>query len=110
MTIHRYFNNIRPMFTPREDNILYFVDTTGVYEPCIIPMAGGAPDTLSRHAMMVDENTGIFEQAGVSIGENTVFEWNRAWISCRVHLPGEIVFFDYATETVATSVTGSEGD
>jgi len=107
ITQYRYFNNIRPMFTPSEDNILYFVDTTDVFEPCLIPMVGGQPDTLLRRALMVDETTGIFEQAGVSISENTVFQWNPATPFLSFISLGSIVYFDYATEAVAP-VSGLE--
>ncbi len=101
VTQYRYFNNIMPMFTPSEDNILYFVDTSGVFEPCVIPMVAGDPDTLQRRAMMVDEKTGIFKQAGVSISEKTVFQWNPSANFLSFISNGEIVFFDYAIETVA---------
>lgn len=103
----RYYQNIRPMFTPDEANILYFVDSTGVFEPCLIPMAGGSPDTLQRRALMVDEDTGIFAAAGVTISEGTVFEWSPtsnilAFISGgQGAAAGRLVFFDYQTETVA---------
>ncbi len=98
--LHRYYNNIRPMFTPNEDNILYFVDTTRVFEPCLIPMVGGEPDTFNRRALMVDENTGIFEEAGVYMSENTVFEWNPSVPFLSFISSGTIVFFDYASEIV----------
>jgi hypothetical protein len=89
------------MFTPNEDNILYFVDTTGVMEPCLIPMAGGRPDTLQRRALMVDGNTGIFGQAGVNVSEKTVFQWSPGSSSLLSFISnGEIVFFDYTTESV----------
>ena len=101
VTEYRYFNNIKPMFTPSEDNILYFVDTTGVFEPCLIPMTAGKPDTLMRRALMVNENTGIFEQADVSVNEKTVFEWNPEMDLLAFISLGEIVFFDYAAEAVA---------
>ena len=100
MMVHRYYNNIMPMFTPNEDNILYFVDTTRVFEPCLIPMVGGEPDTFNRRALMVDENTGVFEQAGVYIGENTVFEWNPNVAELSFISGGTIVFFNYASEIV----------
>jgi hypothetical protein len=101
VTIYRYFNNIKPMFTPSEDNIIYFVDTTGVFEPCLIPMFAGAPDTTQRRALMVDEQTGIFEQAGISVNENTVFQWNPAMPFVAFISLGEIFFFDYGSETVS---------
>ena len=101
VTLYRYYNNIKPMFTPNEDNILYFVDTSGVFEPCVIPMVAGDPDTLQRRAMMVDETTGIFKQAGVLISEKTIFQWNPTVDFLSFISNGEIAFFDYATETVA---------
>ncbi len=101
VTKHRYYNNIRPMFTPSEDNILYFVDTTRNFEPCLIPLAGGLPDTLSRRALMVDEKTGIFKQAGINISEKTVFEWIPNVDKLSFIAAGQIVFFDYAGEAVA---------
>jgi len=100
ITQHRYFSNILPMFTPDESNILYFVDTTGVFEPCLIPMSGGEPDTLQRRALMVDQRMGIFEQAGVEISEKTVFEWNPSSNFLSFIATGNIVFFDYESETV----------
>jgi hypothetical protein len=99
--VHRYYNNVRPMFTPNEDNILYFVDTSGVFEPCVIPMSGGKPDTLLRRAMMIDENTGIFQQADVNLRESTVMEWNPTVDFLSFLSGGNIVFFDYSSETVA---------
>ncbi len=107
VTEYRYFNNIKPMFTPSEDNILYFVDTTGVFEPCLIPMIDGAPDTLQRRALMVDEYVGIFEEAGVYIGENTVFEWNPASPVLSFISVGNIILFDYQSEIVS-AVSGLE--
>jgi len=101
LTVHRYFSNVLPMFTPDENNILYFVDTTEVFEPCLIPMSGGTPDTLQRRALMVTPTMGIFEQAGVSISEKTVFEWNPTSNFLSFIAGGNIVFFDYASETVA---------
>lgn len=101
VTIHRYFNNIKPMFTPDENTILYFVDTTDVFEPCLIPMLAGTPDTTGRRALMVDANTGIFEQAGVSINENTVFQWNPTMPFVAFISLGDLFFFDYGSETVA---------
>ena len=98
---HRYYNNIRPMFTPTEDNILYFVDTTAYFEPCLIPMVGGSPDTMQRKAMMVDDNTGIFGQDEIAINDGTVFEWNPTVDFLSFISGGKIIFFDYKTETVA---------
>jgi hypothetical protein len=99
--VYRYFENIKPMFTPDENNILYFVDTTGAFEPCLIPMVDGAPDTLQRRALMVDEKTGIFEAAGVmDVKESTVFQWRPSSNMLGFISGGEIAVFDYTTETV----------
>ena len=97
----RYYQNVRPMFSPDESNILYFVDTTGVFEPCLIPMVGGRPDTLQRHALMTDPQTGVFEAAGVSISEKTVLQWNPVSNLLAFIAQGYLVFFDYESETVA---------
>ncbi len=75
-----FFRNVRPIFSPDASKIVYFVDSTGTFEPCIINMGGQSPIRDSRHALMVDERHGIFNRAGVAIGEKTydkvVFEWN----------------------------------
>ncbi|MDD3643075.1 MAG: hypothetical protein PHQ19_06410, partial [Candidatus Krumholzibacteria bacterium] len=97
----RFFRNVRPMFTPDENAILYFVDSTGVFEPCLIPMDGGRPDTLQRRALMVDEETGIFGAAGVEITERTVLEWSPVSSILAFIAGGRLIFFDYQTETVA---------
>jgi hypothetical protein len=77
----KFYANIKPMITPQEDYIVYFVDSTGVFEPCLIEISGGLPDTTTREALMVEgENYGIFEQADISISENTIFQWRPgAW-------------------------------
>lgn len=105
---HRYYNNIKPMFTPDESHILYFVDTTGVFEPCLIPMAGNAPDTTQRRDMTIDAQTGIFKAAGVgsrtaTITERTIFQWNPAPGMGRLGFiaGGRVTLFDYASESVA---------
>jgi hypothetical protein len=76
VTEYTYYYNIKPLFTPQEDYIVYFVDTTGFFEPCMISIDAGIPDTTTRVALMVeDEDYGIFEEAGIEIGESTIFEW-----------------------------------
>lgn len=76
VTLYRYYKNVKPTFTPDERYIVYFVDTTGTFEPCLIPMEGNIPDRSKRAALMLDEFDGIFSQAGVEFEENTIFEWN----------------------------------
>jgi hypothetical protein len=75
-TNYRYYSNIKPLITPNEDYVIYFVDTSRTYEPCTIEIVGGLPDTLTRTALMVpDEKYGIFAEADVEISENTFFDW-----------------------------------
>jgi hypothetical protein len=78
----RYWKNVRPTFAPDGSKIVYFVDSTGTFEPCIMNMNQGVPDIDSRHALMVDERHGIFNRAGVAIGDKTfdgiIFEWSPA--------------------------------
>lgn len=105
---HRYYTNIKPMFTPDESHIVYFVDTTGVYEPCLIPMVGTQPDLQERRALMVSDKVGIFEAAGAGISESTVFQWNESSGILAFVAGGRVFFFDYATESVA-SIDGLSG-
>ena len=75
VTEYRYYRNIKPQFSKQEDYILYFVDTTGVFEPCKIDIELGIPDTTTRRALMVDdEDYGIFAAADIGIDETTIFE------------------------------------
>ncbi len=75
-TSYRYYTNIRPLIAPNEDYIIYFVDTSRTYEPCMIEIVNGLPDTLTRTALMVeDQDYGIFAEANVEISENTFFDW-----------------------------------
>ncbi len=100
VTVHRYYNNIKPTITPDEDKLVYFVDTTGVFEPCIIDLSPD-PDISSRRALMATEERGIFETAGISITENTVFQWNSAsGVMAFIERSGKLCFFDPLTESV----------
>lgn len=72
---YRYFRNIKPIFTPDYKAIVYFVDSTKTFEPCILPMQGSTPLVDQKRAFMVDSKHGIFFYAGVSVGEETIFEW-----------------------------------
>ncbi len=102
VTVHRFYNNIKPMITPDEDKLIYFVDTTGVFEPCIIDMSSGL-DISSRRALMVTDRRGIFETAGINVYENTVFQWNHtAGIMAFIERSGKLCFFDPLTESVMT--------
>jgi hypothetical protein len=75
-TNYRYYSNIKPLITPNEDYVIYFVDTARTYEPCLMEITGGLPDTLTRRALMVeDEDYGIFYEADVEVSENTYFDW-----------------------------------
>lgn len=96
-----YYKNILPQITPLEDYVIYFVDTTGTFEPCMIPITGNEPDTTQRRALMIDPDHGIFWQRGVEVGENTVFQWSPVgdllgFIDQRSY----ICQFDYTAEDV----------
>jgi hypothetical protein len=73
---YRYWRNIRPLLSPDNARIVYFVDSTATPEPCIIPLEGYEPDLGGRHAIMVDARHGIFYYAGVKVSESTVFQWD----------------------------------
>jgi hypothetical protein len=76
VTLYRYFHNIQPMITADERYVLYFVDTTDTYEPCLVPFSGDRPDKAKRQALMTNPYSGIFGDAGISVDETTVFQWN----------------------------------
>jgi hypothetical protein len=100
--MYSYYSNIKPMITPDDLAIVYFTDSTGTFEPCLIPLEAEDPKKSERRALMVDENHGIFYYAGITISENTVFQWNPtsktqvAFIDTKRNL----CLFDYLTETV----------
>jgi hypothetical protein len=105
---YTYYRNIKPMFAPHDDAIIYFVDSTETFEPCIIPMSGIEPQTDLRHALMVDGRHGIFYYAQVKVSERTIFQWNPA-VPTQVAFiddSGKLCRFDYAAGTVEVLGTG----
>jgi hypothetical protein len=99
---YKYFHNIRPLFSPDNGMIIYFNDSTRTYEPCLIPMAGNEPVLEERRALLIDRRRGIFSVAGVSVDENTTFQWNPA-IPTQVGFidtKNQFCIFDYVAETV----------
>lgn len=99
--VHRYYNNIMPTITPDDAYIVYFVDSTGVFEPCLVDIVGGMPDIGTRRALMVDEDDGIFSQAGISVSRNTIFQWNRTEnILSFIDGGGDLCFLHHTTGTV----------
>lgn len=99
LTKHRYYDNTRPMFTKDEDFIVYFTDSSGNFEPCLIPIIGGEPDTSNgkRRAL-----TGLFETQGIKVSEATIFQWNPVGNELGfVDENRQLCFFDYLMETVA---------
>jgi hypothetical protein len=78
--VYRYWRNVRPMFSPDQSKILYFVDSTQTLEPCIIPLSGQTPVIADRHMFKPDPGAkpGIFQVAGVKASERAVFEWDPA--------------------------------
>ena len=106
--VYSYYRNIRPMFTPDNETIVYFTDSTNFYEPCLIPMNGTEPLVSEARALMVDSRHGIFFNAGVTVSEGTVFQWNPT-------IPTQLAFidtqrrfciFDYVAETVQIMAEG----
>lgn len=104
VTIYRYYQNIRPMITPGNEYVLYFVDTTKTFEPCLVPIEAGLPDTTQRRALMIDSEIGIFSQADVSVSENTIFQWNPGFSNILGFIDDNktLCFFDISTEEVET--------
>ena len=99
---YSFYENIMPMFTPDNGTILYFTDSTGTFEPCVIPMDGTEPLVDEARALMVSSRHGIFFNAEVAVSEQTIFQWNPA-------IPTQLGFidtgnrfciFDYAAENV----------
>ncbi|MBN2184147.1 MAG: hypothetical protein JW746_02350 [Candidatus Krumholzibacteriota bacterium] len=100
---HRYYNNIKPTIVPAGDAMVYFVDTTGVFEPCKMNI-GDFPVISSRVAM-----GGIFNQARIKIDRTTVFIWNKTFeLLGFVSLGGKLCFVDYRNNSV-TVASGIEG-
>jgi len=71
-----YYENALPTLTPDDRNIVYFTNRTGVFEPCVIPIEGGEPDTSAAVCMEV------LRGMDIRISRSTIFEWqpdgNRA--------------------------------
>jgi hypothetical protein len=75
--LYRYFRNIHPMFTPDERNILYFNDSTGTYEPCLIPVDPVTGPRVGQNRQIGGPALhGIFFNSSVQVSEKTIFEWN----------------------------------
>ncbi len=101
--VYRFYHNIKPHFSKLEDYIIYFVDTSGVFEPCKIDIDLGAPDTTTRRAMMIeDEDYGIFAEANIRINESTIFEWcpGSYDILAFIDTDGYVCFFYPGSESV----------
>jgi hypothetical protein len=105
---YKYFRNIAPMFSPDNGTIIYFVDSTGTFEPCVIPMDGTEPLVDERRALMVSSRHGIFFNAGVSVNERIVFQWNPAIPTQVGFIDGDrkMCIFDYVAETVEVVAEG----
>lgn len=75
---YKFYRNIKPLFTPDNGTIIYFVDSTETFEPCVIPMDGTQPVIENRRAIREGQRHGIFFNAGIKVSERTVFQWNPA--------------------------------
>ena len=103
VTEYRYYRNIKPIFSMQDDYIIYFVDTSGVFEPCKVEIELGIPDTTTRRALMVeDEDFGIFAEADIEINETTIFEWcpGSNNILAFINNGGYVCFFYPGSESV----------
>jgi hypothetical protein len=102
--LYRYFHNIKPMITPDEKNILYFVDSTGRYEPCIIPLDATTGQPVIGGNKVIERQNGrrIFRNSGVQVSEKTIFQWNPAAETELgfIDLSGKFCLLDYADSTV----------
>jgi len=105
---YSYYENVMPMFTPDNGTIIYFTDSTGTFEPCVIPMDGTEPLVDEARALMVGSRHGIFFNAGVSVSEGTIFQWNPAIPTQLgfVDNGGRFCIFDYAAENVQVVADG----
>ncbi len=105
-----YYRNIKPLFNPDASMIVYFVDSTETFEPCLIPMEGNQPILEERRALMVDSRHGIFFYAGVQVNETTVFQWNPLSNSQLFFIDGGSNFcmLDIEAETVEILAGGIE--
>ena len=86
---YKFYRNIRPIFTPDDGTIIYFVDSTETFEPCVIPMNGTQPVIESRRAIHEGQRHGIFFDAGIKVSEKTVYQWNPV-------IPTQLGFIDDA--------------
>ncbi len=106
---YTYWRNIKPLISPDVEMIIYFNDSTGTYEPCLIPLDGAIPNLGERRALL-DPNGrhGIFYNAGVKVSEKTIFQWNPASSTQVAFIDDNRQFciFDYAAETVEIVATG----
>jgi hypothetical protein len=99
---YKYYRNIKPLFTPAMNYIVYFVDSTGTLEPCLMPLAGNVPLVDERRALMVDARRGIFYYAGVGVSRRTVFQWNPTASNQLFFIDGarKLCLLDIASESV----------
>lgn len=65
-----YYENILPMITPDETGLIFFSNKSGLFEPSVMPIMGGEPDTSD---ITYYEDT--FRDLGLRIVRNTIFEW-----------------------------------
>ena len=93
--VYVYWRNIHPLITPQQDYVLFFRDTTRYFEPVLVPLDAGGPDTSqARHL-----NT--FSFADIKIDEETIFQWNPAINTLLgfIDRDGNLCYFDYMAES-----------
>lgn len=100
-----YFENTKPVFTPDEEYIIYFCDSSGIFEPSMIPLNAGTPDPSGT--LVFD----IFSGMGIDIPENVILQWNPegntlAFIA-DVNGDNTLCFLDYNSGPLSSSSLNS---
>ena len=97
-----YFENTKPVFTPDEAYIIYFCDSSGTFEPSMIPMNGGQPNIS---ALMVFD---LLSDLGINISPNQVLQWepdggNRLAFIAPVNNKKTLCFLEYTPGSLNSS-------
>jgi len=108
-----YFENAKPVFTPDEAYIIYFCDSSGTFEPTMIPISGGQPVISS---LMVFD---LFSDLGIDMPSNPILQWepnggNRLAFIATVNDENTLCFLEYnpgslnssSLSALKTDVTG----
>jgi hypothetical protein len=97
-----YFENTKPIFTPDEAYIIYFCDSSGTFEPSMIPISGEQP-VIS--ALMVFD---LFSDLGINMPPDPVLQWepdggNRLAFIADVNYEKTLCFLEYNPGSLSSS-------